>query len=138
VGEARLDIVHVNAEFAETSTRASDHDPLLAAIDFSAEEPEPLNLAGIIEQVKANLESSDLTGAGRRFFARFNERTFLARLQFAERFEQRGSDRAKCLYVEGALRRVDGDPRPRDEVEGPAATAVADALRAYLEQSCEG
>ncbi len=28
---ARFDAVHVNAEFAETDERASDHDPLLAS-----------------------------------------------------------------------------------------------------------
>ena len=36
-GEAAFDIVHVNAEFAETDARASDHDPLLAAFDLRAE-----------------------------------------------------------------------------------------------------
>ncbi|MEO1090948.1 MAG: DUF3616 domain-containing protein [Pseudomonadota bacterium] len=31
---ATFDIVHVNSEFAETDARASDHDPLVAALDF--------------------------------------------------------------------------------------------------------
>lgn len=33
---ARFDIVHVNSEFAELPERASDHDPLLAALAFAA------------------------------------------------------------------------------------------------------
>jgi hypothetical protein len=31
----QFDVVHVNSEFAETPFRASDHDPLVAAIDFT-------------------------------------------------------------------------------------------------------
>ena len=29
---AEMDIVHVNAEFAETATRASDHDPIVVRL----------------------------------------------------------------------------------------------------------
>lgn len=32
--EAEIDIVHVNTEFAETDSRASDHDPVLASLFF--------------------------------------------------------------------------------------------------------
>ncbi len=34
---AQFDIVHVNVEFAETASRASDHDPLLVALDLTGE-----------------------------------------------------------------------------------------------------
>ncbi len=34
---AEFDIVHINAEFAETFERSSDHDPLVAAIDLSSD-----------------------------------------------------------------------------------------------------
>ncbi|MDB9527891.1 choice-of-anchor I family protein [Oscillatoria sp. CS-180] len=36
---AEFDIVHVNSEFAETDSRASDHDPLLASITLAPTEP---------------------------------------------------------------------------------------------------
>ncbi|BAZ07476.1 esterase-like activity of phytase family protein [Calothrix sp. NIES-3974] len=35
---AKFDIVHVNSEFVETNQRASDHDPIIAQLDFS---PQP-------------------------------------------------------------------------------------------------
>ncbi|MGB3614729.1 MAG: hypothetical protein WBA10_13130, partial [Elainellaceae cyanobacterium] len=34
-GSAEFDIVHLNTEFAETATRASDHDPLLARVTLT-------------------------------------------------------------------------------------------------------
>ena len=34
-GTANVDIVHVNAEFATTDQRASDHDPVIVEIDFT-------------------------------------------------------------------------------------------------------
>ncbi|MGD1927571.1 MAG: endonuclease/exonuclease/phosphatase family protein [Leptolyngbyaceae cyanobacterium] len=34
--DAEFDIVHVNSEFAETDSRASDHDPLLTRLTFAA------------------------------------------------------------------------------------------------------
>ena len=37
---AEFDAVHVNAEFAETANRASDHEPLLASFTFSPVEPD--------------------------------------------------------------------------------------------------
>ncbi len=43
---SQFDAVHLNAEFAETSTRASDHDPLLAQIAIGEAAPESI-LAGI-------------------------------------------------------------------------------------------
>ena len=33
--QTRLDMIHVNSDFTEMAGRASDHDPLLAQIDFS-------------------------------------------------------------------------------------------------------
>jgi len=38
---AQLDIVHVNTEFAETDSRASDHDPLLALLAIAPAETVP-------------------------------------------------------------------------------------------------
>ena len=35
-GDAGIDIVHTNSEFAETAQRASDHDPVVAAFNFAA------------------------------------------------------------------------------------------------------
>ncbi len=39
---AEIDTVHVNSEFAETETRASDHDPVLASLILESDEP-PVN-----------------------------------------------------------------------------------------------
>ncbi|MGK7890938.1 MAG: endonuclease/exonuclease/phosphatase family protein, partial [Leptolyngbyaceae cyanobacterium] len=41
---AEFDIVHVNSEFARTSSTASDHDPLLARFTFAPVEPEVFTL----------------------------------------------------------------------------------------------
>lgn len=60
-GDARLDIVHVNAEFAETDARASDHEPLLALLDLR-----PLDLAAV-DLFDAGFylaENSDVAQAG--------------------------------------------------------------------------
>ena len=38
---AEVDIVHVNAEFAETAARASDHDPILARLKLPRRSPQP-------------------------------------------------------------------------------------------------
>ncbi|WP_424989952.1 endonuclease/exonuclease/phosphatase family protein [Fluviibacterium sp. S390] len=43
-GGAEFDAVHVNSEFAETASRASDHDPLVARLTIA--NTAPLNLAG--------------------------------------------------------------------------------------------
>lgn len=43
---AEFDAVHLNAEFAETSERASDHDPLLARFTIEMVEPEPNRIRG--------------------------------------------------------------------------------------------
>jgi len=39
VAGAEFDIVHVNPEFAEVSGRASDHEPLVASLNFAPPEP---------------------------------------------------------------------------------------------------
>ena len=38
---AEVDIVHVNAEFAETAARASDHDPILVRLKLPRRSPQP-------------------------------------------------------------------------------------------------
>ncbi|NBC31221.1 MAG: phytase, partial [Alphaproteobacteria bacterium] len=60
-GDARLDILHVNAEFAETPSRASDHEPLLALLDLR-----PLDLA-VVDLFDADFylaENPDVAQAG--------------------------------------------------------------------------
>ena len=42
---AEFDIVHVNSEFAETSERASDHDPLVASLSIPTENMDKINLS---------------------------------------------------------------------------------------------
>jgi len=44
--DAEVDLVHVNAEFAETDARASDHDPLVARFTIEAPEEEAPPLVG--------------------------------------------------------------------------------------------
>ncbi|MEA5597414.1 Ig-like domain-containing protein [Rivularia sp. UHCC 0363] len=42
VGNAEFDIVHVNSEFADTSQKASDHDPLVASLSIPQQiKPQP-------------------------------------------------------------------------------------------------
>ncbi|SFD86155.1 hypothetical protein SAMN05216238_1053 [Lentibacillus persicus] len=38
---SEVDVLHINADFTDMHGRASDHDPVLAAIDLAADEPEP-------------------------------------------------------------------------------------------------
>ncbi len=56
---AEFDLVYVNAEFAETDNRASDHEPILASFDFSDNQVMPvkelLDLTGFDGEVTANL-----------------------------------------------------------------------------------
>ncbi|MEO1375509.1 MAG: endonuclease/exonuclease/phosphatase family protein, partial [Cyanobacteria bacterium J06635_10] len=42
---AEFDIVHVNSEFAETTQRASDHDPLVASLSIPREKMDKINLS---------------------------------------------------------------------------------------------
>lgn len=44
---AEFDIVHVNSEFADTSAKASDHDPLVASLSFSKQSMDKINLSKI-------------------------------------------------------------------------------------------
>ncbi|WP_052055374.1 lamin tail domain-containing protein [Myxosarcina sp. GI1] len=44
LNDANIDIVHLNAEFAETEQSASDHDPVVASVVIAA--PEPIVLEG--------------------------------------------------------------------------------------------
>ncbi|BAY80682.1 alkaline phosphatase [Calothrix parasitica NIES-267] len=45
--KAEFDIVQVNSEFAETTQRASDHDPLIASLSFPQENMDKINLSQI-------------------------------------------------------------------------------------------
>ncbi|MBK1704696.1 endonuclease/exonuclease/phosphatase family protein [Halochromatium glycolicum] len=75
VDAALFDIVHLNAEFAETASRASDHEPLLAALAFSALQGDAdgngvvnradLNiLRSYLRQPADNCKACDLDGDG--------------------------------------------------------------------------
>ncbi|MEM8718391.1 MAG: endonuclease/exonuclease/phosphatase family protein [Cyanobacteria bacterium P01_G01_bin.39] len=58
VDGAEFDIVHVNAEFAATDERASDHDPLLASLALeSIDPPEPE-----VNEVNGTRNDDDLSG----------------------------------------------------------------------------
>ncbi|MEL6458832.1 MAG: choice-of-anchor I family protein, partial [Cyanobacteria bacterium J06621_15] len=46
-GTAEFDILQVNSEFAETTQRASDHDPLIASLSFSKENMDKINLSQV-------------------------------------------------------------------------------------------
>ncbi|MCL3882974.1 endonuclease/exonuclease/phosphatase family protein [Marivita sp. GX14005] len=50
IAGAQFDVVHVNSEFAETESRASDHDPLIALLDFGAPEPETVTVSVALEK----------------------------------------------------------------------------------------
>ena len=45
--KSEFDIVHLNSEFAETTQRASDHDPLIASLSFPKENMDKINLSKI-------------------------------------------------------------------------------------------
>ena len=45
--KVEFDILQVNSEFAETTQRASDHDPLVASLSFSKESMDKINLSQI-------------------------------------------------------------------------------------------
>ncbi|MEM1393441.1 MAG: lamin tail domain-containing protein, partial [Cyanobacteria bacterium P01_H01_bin.150] len=45
--KAEFDILHLNSEFAETTQRASDHDPLIASLSFPEENMDKINLSQI-------------------------------------------------------------------------------------------
>jgi hypothetical protein len=65
---AELEYIHVNAEFADKSERASDHDPLVASIIFGPAAIEPVNLgtacnyAILSKSGIQNTPTSDITG----------------------------------------------------------------------------
>jgi hypothetical protein len=63
---AEFDFVNVNVEFAETDSRASDHEPILASFDFSDDMVMPveelLNLTGFDGEVTANVTLSREAG----------------------------------------------------------------------------
>jgi 2',3'-cyclic-nucleotide 2'-phosphodiesterase (5'-nucleotidase family)/endonuclease/exonuclease/phosphatase family metal-dependent hydrolase len=59
---AEFDFVHVNVEFAETDSRASDHEPILASFDLSDDMVMPveelLDLTGFDGEITANITLS--------------------------------------------------------------------------------
>ena len=62
-GTAEFDIVHLNSEFAETTQRASDHDPLIASLSISDRStqnyPNMLNFAGTVKLEGAEISAYD-------------------------------------------------------------------------------
>jgi predicted extracellular nuclease len=123
---------------AGSAARNSDHDPLLVAFSFAAPEPPAgVTIADIIALTREGLAEETLVGTGRfRFLRGLNERSFLSRLQLAERAEGRGWERSACALMRQAFLRVDGERRPPDQLEGAAAAALATAIQQYREQNC--
>jgi predicted extracellular nuclease/2',3'-cyclic-nucleotide 2'-phosphodiesterase (5'-nucleotidase family) len=85
-GGAQFDAVHVNAEFAATAQRASDHDPLVAGVTILPPEPETetvtvaFNAAGhgFFGRTVADITVGDQTARERLGFL-----AFLEKLDFA-------------------------------------------------------
>ena len=64
--QAQFDIVHTNTEFADTSERASDHDPLVASLNLSSESDMAVNInplgsfeTGIFDEGAAEIVAHD-------------------------------------------------------------------------------
>ncbi|MEO1649347.1 MAG: choice-of-anchor I family protein [Pseudomonadota bacterium] len=71
--DAEIDVVHVNSEFAETAARASDHDPVLAKVDFGERTFEEvmegfeLSFAGLLEASDLTINGQQVTFGGTTF-----------------------------------------------------------------------
>ncbi|MEM6716411.1 MAG: endonuclease/exonuclease/phosphatase family protein, partial [Cyanobacteria bacterium P01_C01_bin.147] len=59
---AEFDAVHVNAEFAETANRASDHEPLLVALSLPASEPNVINGTRNDDDIRGTNENDVIAG----------------------------------------------------------------------------
>ncbi|MBV6624815.1 MAG: CHRD domain-containing protein [Rivularia sp. (in: Bacteria)] len=60
--EAEFDIVHLNSEFAETTQKASDHDPLVASLSIrnqNTQNQNMINFAGTVELEGAEISAYD-------------------------------------------------------------------------------
>jgi uncharacterized protein len=80
-GGAQFDAVHVNAEFAATAQRASDHDPLVAGLTILPPEPETETVTvafnetgrGVFGRTVADITIGDETVRERLGFLSFHE-----------------------------------------------------------------
>ncbi len=68
-----VDIVHVNAEFAETDERASDHDPIVVSVEIAA--PAPDVIAGDLD-ADGDIDRRDLRLFLRAFGSREGQRRY--------------------------------------------------------------
>ncbi len=86
-GGAQFDAVHVNAEFAVTPQRASDHDPLVAGVTIAPSEPETETVAVALNETGRGLFKrtvADITIGEETVRERFGVLSFKERLDFAD------------------------------------------------------
>jgi hypothetical protein len=123
------DVVHVNAEFFDG---ASDHDPLLERIHVALPVPPALPTArDVLAFFDTAVAAGDLRGLRN---GRLEVFLFRLDLSLAVLAEHRGHMRAAEALLRVALQFADGDPKPKDTLEGPALADLADMLRASLER----
>ncbi|MCV6596182.1 MAG: choice-of-anchor I family protein [Mangrovicoccus sp.] len=119
-GIADVDIVHVNSEFAETESRASDHDPVLASFDFSTTESNGVTkiargTTGIFDDSAAEIVSHE---NGRFYVSNSEDKTIDVYEQFGDELTEVDEISAEALG---------GAPNSVDVKNGIVAVAVEGA-----------
>lgn len=103
-GEAVLDMVHVNVDFAATASRASDHDPLVAALSLPASAVETLRYYG------DSLAAGTIEGVGQTPEQRQQRAALYARLIRVLEFRLRsGLEQAACESLGQLTALADGE-----------------------------
>jgi len=116
--DAEVDIVHVNAEFAETDGRASDHDPVLVTVSLApADEVRGADLNG-----DGQIDRADYLAFVRAFRTRIGDRRYDPATDFDEDGRVRRDDLRHFL----ALYRESLESRPRGDVDGDGRVDLRD------------
>lgn len=128
------DLVHVNAEFVD---QASDHDPMVLAVDF-APHPGLLNFRRIARFYTENVENGKIMGLGdTEMHAKINLMKF-SRLFYGVRISiAEGETTAVC---DNLVTLIDRSDRVADSwiTGGPAVTRLNKLLTVYADQqACE-
>lgn len=121
-----------------TSTRNSDHDPLVIGLDLQGDSVN-LNVADLIDFYRQGLENGTIEGRGRKALQQlYNRYRFYLALYAANFFEQGDHTNKLCKVLAQADARSDAESRPKDWIVGDSVAELNTLIeKVRLGKGCE-